>query len=82
MTPLPPRKKTGKKPTMTPMQEIDVWAWYQAKIALGTVKTKARELGLNYNLIVHFLAGARARQARADKSVRRHVNAMCRRVPF
>jgi hypothetical protein len=29
-----------------PLQEIEVWSWYQAKLYLGTYKSKARELGI------------------------------------
>lgn len=40
---------------MTPMQEIDAIAWYKAKRALGTFKTKAREMGLNPSTLSEFI---------------------------
>lgn len=31
---------------LTPMQRVEAIAWYKAKRALGTYKTKAREMGI------------------------------------
>jgi hypothetical protein len=31
---------------LSPTAELELWAWYQARKALGTFKTKARELGV------------------------------------
>lgn len=36
--------RPARRPKLTPLQEIELVAWYKAKCALGTWKTKAREL--------------------------------------
>ena len=41
-----PRTRNGPKPSLTPLQEIELIAWYKARCALGTWKTKAVELGV------------------------------------
>lgn len=44
---------------LSPMQKIEVRAWYQAKKTLGTFKTKAKEMKVPVHVISHFVGHQR-----------------------
>lgn len=37
--------RAAREPQLTPIEEVELVAWYKARCALGTWKTKAVELG-------------------------------------
>lgn len=47
---------------LTPLQEIEIAAWYRAKKALGTFKTKAREMGVSPSAISECVLRMRERE--------------------
>jgi hypothetical protein len=47
---------------LTPLQEIEIAAWYRAKKALGTHKTKAREMGVTPSAISQCVLRMRERE--------------------
>ena len=56
---------------LTPMQEIDIVAWYRAKKALGTFKTKAREMGVSPSAISECVFRLRVRDRLYVRKARR-----------
>lgn len=42
-----PSTRAARRPHLSPLQEIELVAWYKAKCALGTWKSKAAELGVS-----------------------------------
>jgi len=51
----------GSKSPLSPVQQVEVWAWYCAKKELGSIKRKARELGMTEMALNSFLRRRRAR---------------------
>lgn len=43
---VPPPKRKGPASKLTPTQQVEAWAWFQAKRHLGTYKAKAKEFGI------------------------------------
>lgn len=60
---LPPRRGHGRKARVTELTKVEVWSWYLAKQHLGTIKSKARELGLTEGAL-RGVIGNLKRQAR------------------
>lgn len=46
-----PATRGARKPQLTPLQELELVAWYKARCALGTWKTKAIELGVSVTML-------------------------------
>lgn len=67
----PPRQRRGPKSRLTPMQTVDLWSWYQAKCAIGTFKTKAREMGLPLKTLHDAVRNLLAREQRQAERIRR-----------
>lgn len=58
--------KTDRRQTLTPLQDVELWAWYCAKKELGTYKTQAHKMGLPDYVLQHAivrLKGEKRKQA-------------------
>lgn len=51
----------GSKSPLSPVQQVEVWAWYCAKKELGSMKRKAREVGMTESALYSFLRRRRER---------------------
>ena len=60
----------GPKPQLTILQEIELLAWYKARKALGTCKTKAREWNVPVSTVQQSINRMREREIRSDAEVR------------
>lgn len=69
----PPKLKPGPPSVLTPTQECELWAWYQAKKHLGTYKSKAKELGLSEHTLASALKNMRRRQREQDAKRRKFI---------
>jgi hypothetical protein len=49
---------------LSPIQQAEIWAWHQARKALGTFKTKAREYGVSPAAISEYIHGRRRKEAK------------------
>lgn len=56
---------------LSPFQRVEVIAWYKAKTALGTFKTKAREMGLPVKTLHDVIRNLREREQRMAARIRR-----------
>lgn len=74
--------KVGRKPSLTPTQDLELWSWYQAKLAIGSFKSKAREMGLSVNILYDAIARMKkARELEQDRVHRKFMRSL-RSVPF
>lgn len=60
----PPRKSNrGRKGgALTPLQEIEAWSWYQAKLELGGIKKQALRMGVPFGTLSWALKRMRMRE--------------------
>jgi hypothetical protein len=79
---VPARLKPGPPTKLTPTQELELWSWYQAKVALGTYKTKARELGISSKAVNNILRNMRLRQQRHESFEREKFFRELKGCPF
>lgn len=47
--------KTDRRYTLTPLQDVELWAWYCAKKELGTFKQQAHKMGVADYVLQHAL---------------------------
>lgn len=59
-----PKLRKGPVPALTPLQEIELYAWYLAKKELGSYKTKAHELGVTKSAIQGYIERMKLRVVR------------------
>ena len=78
------RESNQVKAKLTPTQRTELWAWYLAKKALGTFKSKARELGVSPSSISEFVAHRIRKEREQDEKRRRMSDAweQMNRLPF
>lgn len=75
-------KKRGRPRTVTPTQELEIWAWYQALQALGCMKSKAAEMGIPMSTLRHVLTRKKLERDREMDKQRRKFLRELSRCPF
>jgi hypothetical protein len=72
----------GPKPKPPTTVELEIYAWWQAKKALGSNKTKARELGVETGFLEAAIRRMRNRHSADDRRQRRKFMASLKECPF
>lgn len=56
---------------LSPTALIEIWAWYQARKALGTYKSKAKEYGVTPSALSEFIWNKKRKEERLRKAMKK-----------
>jgi hypothetical protein len=71
----------GPKPKPITTLDLEIYAWWQAKQAIGTFKSKANELGMKEEQVIAVVRRIRAQRDSNFREQRKFISSL-RRVPF